>query len=141
MIEQTLLIIKPDAYKRRLVGKIISIVEREGFELKDIILKKLTQEEAEKLYNVHRGKDFFEPLVFFMMEAPIIALVLEGDDAILRLRNIVGDTDPKKSKQGTIRALFGTNTLRNAVHASDSEASFIKEVRVFSPNNYLFSDK
>lgn len=133
-MEQTLLIIKPDAYKRKLVGKIITWIEQEGFDIIRITLKSLTEEEAEVLYEVHRGKDFFEPLILFMREAPVVALVVEGKDAVGRLREIVGKTNPDEAAPETIRALYGTSTSKNAVHAADSKEAFEREVRVFFPD-------
>lgn len=134
MIEQTLLIIKPDAYKRRLVGKIITQVEEEGFNIIRIILKSLTGKEAESLYEVHRGMDFFEPLVLFMREAPVIVLALERENAVSCLRKIVGKTNPDEAAPETIRALYGTSTRRNVVHAVESKEAFEKEIRIFFPD-------
>lgn len=134
MIEQTLFIIKPDAYKEKLVGKIITKIEEGGFKITKMTLKKLTRKEAENLYDVHRYRDFFEPLVLFILEGPIIALILERENAIKHLRGAIGKTNPKESEPGTIRALYGTNKSRNAVHASDSKESFIREVSVLFPS-------
>ncbi len=134
MIEQTLLLIKPDAFKKRIIGKIITQVEQEGFNIAEISLKSLTQEEAEALYEVHRGKDFFEPLISFIREAPVIALVLERKGAIGHLRKIIGKTNPDEAAPQTIRALYGTSIRRNVVHAAESREAFEKEVRIFFPD-------
>lgn len=131
MIEQTLLVIKPDAIKNRLVGKIITRIEEEGFAIKEINVKSLTEQETLTMYEEHRGKNFFDPLLVFMRETPVVALILERKNGLSHLREIVGKTDPKRARAGTIRALYGTDTRRNVVHASDSNERFLKEVELF----------
>ena len=132
-MQRTLLIIKPDAVKKKVIGKIISMVEKE-FAIRGICMKTLTPEEAKKFYKVHEGKDFYEGLVEFMSSGPSVGVLLEGENAIYRLREIVGATDPKKAKPGTIRSLFGTNIRFNAVHASDSPEAAKYEIPFYFPN-------
>lgn len=133
ILQRTLLIIKPDAVKKKVIGKIISMVEKE-FAIRGICMKTLTPEEAKKFYKVHEGKDFYEGLVEFMSSSPSVGVLLEGENAIYRLREIVGATDPKKAKPGTIRSLFGTNIRFNAVHASDSPEAAKYEIPFYFPN-------
>ena len=130
MVEKTLMIIKPDATAKRAIGDIISMVE-DKFEIAGIIMKRLTVEEAREFYAVHKGKPFYDSLVEFMTSGPVVGLLLQGDDAIKRLREVVGATDPSKARPGTIRAKFGTDIQRNAVHASDSPESAAYEIPFF----------
>jgi nucleoside-diphosphate kinase len=125
------LLLKPDALQKKVVGEIISIVEKAGFNILNIRMKRWTREEAEKFYAVHRGKEFFEGLVEFMISGPVIGLLLEKENAIEDLRKLVGATDPSKAEPGTIRHKYGTNVRVNAVHASDSQESFEYEVKCF----------
>ncbi|MDI6851047.1 MAG: nucleoside-diphosphate kinase [bacterium] len=131
LLNRTFLLLKPDALQKRVVGKIISMVEEAGFNILDIRMKRWTREEAEKFYAVHRGKEFFEGLVEFMISGPVIGLLLEKENAIEDLRKLVGATDPSKAEPGTIRHKYGTNVRVNAVHASDSPESFEHEVKCF----------
>ena len=130
MVEKTLMIIKPDATAKRAIGDIISMVE-DKFEIVGILMKKFTVEEAREFYAVHKGKPFYDSLVEFMTSGPIVGLLLQGEDAIKRLREVVGATDPSKARPGTIRAKFGTDIQRNAVHASDSPESAAYEIPFF----------
>ncbi len=130
MVEKTLMIIKPDATAKRAIGDIISMVE-DKFEIAGIIMKRLTVEEAREFYAVHKGKPFYDSLVEFMTSGPVVGLLLQGEDAIKRLREVVGATDPSKARPGTIRAKFGTDIQRNAVHASDSPESAAYEIPFF----------
>jgi nucleoside-diphosphate kinase len=125
------LLLKPDALQKKVVGEIISMVEKTGFNILNIRMKRWTREEAEKFYAVHRGKEFFEGLVEFMISGPVIGLLLEKENAIEDLRKLVGATDPSKAEPGTIRHKYGTNVRVNAVHASDSQESFEYEVKCF----------
>lgn len=130
-MNKTFLLLKPDALQKKVVGEIISMVERAGFNILNIRMKRWTREEAEKFYAVHRGKEFFEGLVEFMISGPVIGLLLEKENAIEHLRKLVGATDPSKAEPGTIRHKYGTNVRVNAVHASDSQESFEYEVKCF----------
>ena len=128
--QQTLSIIKPDAMKSNLSGKIINFIEEKGFSI--IAQKKiiLAQKQAEAFYSVHSERPFFQELVSFMISGPILVQIIEAQDAVSLYRKIMGSTNPKETEEGTIRKLFGTDIQCNAVHGSDSlenasiEASF-----------------
>lgn len=131
MTERTLLIIKPDAVKRKLIGRIIQRIETEGYKIISIKMVQLEKTEAEKFYKVHRGKEFFQPLVEFMISGSCLPMALEGENAIAGLRKLVGATDPNDAAQGTIRKEFATDGRHNAVHASDSPESASREIDFF----------
>lgn len=130
-IERTLAIIKPDAVRTHSTGKIIDKIEHEGFNIVDFRKIELDREQAEKFYAEHLGKKFFHQLVDFMTSGPIVAMVLEKDNAIIDWRNLMGATDPALAKEGTIRKLFGSDMGRNAVHGSDSPKAARREIRFF----------
>ncbi|MEO0246626.1 MAG: nucleoside-diphosphate kinase [candidate division WOR-3 bacterium] len=136
-MNKTLLLLKPDALQKRVVGEIISMIEKAGFNILNIQMKRWTKAEAEKFYAVHKGKEFFEGLIEFMTSGPVIGILLEKDNAIEELRNLVGATDPAKAEPGTIRNKYGTNVRVNAVHASDSPSSFEYEVKCFFGEEYF----
>lgn len=131
--ERTLIIIKPDAVKRGLVGRVISCFEAADFALVAMRFGRLARATFEEFYGEHKGKPFFEPLVDMMSSAPVAAIVLERPDAISRARQLVGATDPSRAAPGTIRADFGVNGRENTVHASDSPASAEREIRLLLP--------
>ncbi len=131
MGERTLLVIKPCAVRRGLVGEIISRVEREGFKIVRGAFRRLTKEEAERFYEVHRGKPFFPQLIEFITSGPVMGLELEAPDAIRRLRQLMGATNPAEAAPGTLRALYGVDITQNAVHGSDSPESARHELEVF----------
>ena len=130
-IERTLSIIKPDATKRNITGKIISCFEDSGLNI--IAQKKilLTKERAEGFYSVHSDKPFFADLVSFMTSAPIIVQILEGENAILKNREIMGATNPEEAEEGTIRKQFALSIEANSVHGSDSAETAIEEINYF----------
>ncbi|MEM1685351.1 MAG: nucleoside-diphosphate kinase [Acidilobaceae archaeon] len=129
-IERTLIVIKPDAVRRGLVGEIISRFEKKGFKIRALKMLWMTREQAEEFYSVHRGKDFYEELVKFASSGPIVALIIEGDSAINVARQMIGVTDGRKAQPGTIRGDYSLSILENVIHASDSEESYMKEVKV-----------
>lgn len=133
MIKRTLVIIKPNVIKMRAVGRVISRFEENGFEIIGTKMIKLTREEAESFYHMHRSKPFFQDLVEFMTSEKCIAMVVEGKLVITNVRNFIGATNPKEAKPGTIRAEFGESLSRNAVHASDSIEASKFEVNFFFP--------
>lgn len=133
-IQRTLALIKPDIYKAKKIGKIISMIEDNGFTLIHIMLFRFTEKSASQFYNVHQGKDFFDELIKFSTSDKVLALVLEKENAIADFRKLMGATDPKKAEPGTIRALYGTGMPDNAVHGSDSEANAKKEI------TYIFGE-
>jgi nucleoside-diphosphate kinase len=131
----TLLVIKPDAVRRRLVGEIIHRVEAAGFAIRAVRFKQLTRDEASRFYAVHQGKNFFDGLVEFMTSGPVMALLIEQEDACRRLRELVGATDPSEAAHGTIRADFGTSVRENVVHASNPEENPEQEIRFYFENS------
>ena len=133
MTEQTFIIIKPDAVCKRLVGKVLHHLELHGLKIRAMKMVMLTREVAEDFYSNHRGKFFFEPYVEFMISAPIVLCVVEGENAIREVRKIIGNTDSKKAEPGTIRNIYGFNDRRNIIHASDSTETAKSEM------NYFFS--
>lgn len=120
MGEKTLAIIKPDAVKKRAVGKIIQRIEEEGFKISGMKQLHLTKEEAEGFYIVHKDKSFYYSLTDFMSSGDIIVMILERDDAISHWRKVMGVTDPALAEPGTLRHSYGFSVERNAVHGSDA---------------------
>ena len=129
-MENTLFMIKPDAVARRLIGEIIAVVEREGLSVERLELQRFDDAKAEAFYDVHRGKPFFESLIAYITSGPVVPMVLAGENAISRVRELMGATDPAKAAGGTIRRKFGESIERNAVHGSDSPASARREIDV-----------
>jgi nucleoside-diphosphate kinase len=130
-MERTLVIVKPDAVRKNVVGKIISRLEDEGFRLVALKKVKLTKEQAGQFYIVHKDKPFYNELCNFMSSGPIVPMVWEGENVIARVREIMGATDPSKAAEGTLRKLYGTNVGENAVHGSDSPESAAYEIPFF----------
>ncbi len=128
---RTLTIIKPDAFSGRKTGKIIAQLEGDGFRIVGGRVLRLDRERAEAFYAVHRGKPFFTSLVDFMTSGPVLALTLEREDAVTRLREVIGATDPAEAAPGTVRALYAESKERNAIHASDSPENARLEVAFF----------
>ncbi|MFL2814127.1 MAG: nucleoside-diphosphate kinase [Candidatus Puniceispirillales bacterium] len=130
-IQQTLSIIKPDATKRNIIGKILSKLESSG--LKIIAQKKiqLTEYQAKEFYKVHKEKPFYDDLVKFMISGPVVVQVLEGDDAVAKNRNVMGATNPADAKDGTIRKEFAESLEANSVHGSDSIENANIEISFF----------
>jgi nucleoside-diphosphate kinase len=129
-MEKTLLILKPDAFKRNLVGEIIKRVEMKGFKIINMKFEYLTREKAEKFYEVHKGKSFFNELIDFMLSGPILSIELEGDNAILLLRKLIGATKPEEREMGSIRGDLAIGLTDNLVHASDSKENYEFERKV-----------
>lgn len=130
-MERSFLMVKPDGVARGLVGEVISRVERKG--LKVVALKMLLVDEvlAKKHYAEHEGKPFYKGLISFITSSPVVAMVIEGKDAIKILRAMIGKTDPKEAAQGTMRGDFAIDVGQNIVHASDSEASAKREIELY----------
>jgi len=120
MLQRTFAIVKPDAVAAGNAGNIIALIEKSGFKILAMRMQHLTRKEAEGFYAVHKGKGFFDELIEFMTEAPIVLLALEREDAVAKWREVMGATDPAKAAEGTVRKLYGTNIGRNASHGSDS---------------------
>lgn len=131
--EITLAIIKPDAVDEKHSGKIIDLIEQNGFEVLGLEKINLSKERAEKFYEVHKERPFFKDLVKFMSEGPVIVIALSKENAVAEWRNVMGGTNPEKAEAGTIRKLFGTNIQRNATHGSDSVENAKNEVKFFFP--------
>ncbi|MEK7279463.1 MAG: nucleoside-diphosphate kinase [Nitrospirota bacterium] len=130
-MERTLAIVKPDAVEKGFIGEIIKRYETNGLGIVGMKMLRLSTEEAEGFYYVHRERPFFKSLVDFMSSGPVVVLALEGDGAIKKNRTLMGATDPAKAEPGTIRHLFAANIERNAVHGSDSEDSAAFEIAYF----------
>lgn len=130
-IEQTFSIIKPNAMKKNAIGDIISMFEANGLKIAAAKIQLLSKEKAEEFYAEHKERPFFGELVSFMTSAPVMLMCLEGENAVLKNREIMGATDPKKATVGTVRAKFGDNVGENAVHGSDSVASATRELAIF----------
>lgn len=133
MGERTLAIIKPDAVKKKAIGDIIRRYEMAGLRPVAIRMMRLSKTEAEGFYEVHRSRPFFDSLTTFMASGPVVVLVLDGDNAVKRHRELMGATDPAKADPGTIRAAYGTTIEHNAVHGSDSPDTARFEIRYFFP--------
>lgn len=131
MRQQTLAIIKPDATKRQLIGKILAEIEAAGLTIKALKKVHLSREQAEGFYAEHQGKSFFDPLVDFMISAPIVVAVLEGENAVANYRELMGATDPAQRKAGTLRTQFALSYRENSVHGSDSPQSAEREIAYF----------
>ena len=130
-MEQTLAIIKPDAVKKKIIGRIIQVIEDEGFTIAKMKMVHLTKQEAEGFYIVHKAKPFYASLTNFMSSGPIVVMVLEGDDAISHWRDVMGATDPALAKPGTIRRTYGFSVERNATHGSDAPSTAAWEIDYF----------
>ena len=130
-MEQTLVLIKPDAFAKHYSGDIIKRYESEGFRIVAMKLLQMTEKLAAKHYVEHIGRPYYDELVEFMTSAPLVAMVLEGEQVISRVREINGKTNPKDAAEGTIRKLYAENGSRNAVHASDSPESAAREIAIF----------
>ena len=131
MTERTLSIIKPDAVAKNVIGQIVARFEGAGLKVIAARLTQLSQADAEAFYAVHKARPFFKDLVSFMISGPVFVQVLEGEGAILKNRDLMGATDPKKAEKGTIRADFADSIDENAVHGSDSLENAAKEIAYF----------
>tara|TARA_Y100001970_G_scaffold182722_1_gene222228 strand:+ start:409 stop:819 length:411 start_codon:yes stop_codon:yes gene_type:complete len=133
-IEQTLSIIKPDAVERNLIDEIKEIFIKNNLKIKQDKKIHLTKEEAAQFYKVHQSKPFYEDLCSYLSSGPIVAMILEGENAVLFNRELMGATDPKKAKDKTIRKLYGISIDKNSVHGSDSVENAKKEIDFFFKN-------
>ncbi|HSH75037.1 MAG TPA: nucleoside-diphosphate kinase [Longimicrobiales bacterium] len=130
-MSQTLAIIKPDAVGSGKAGRILAHLEEAGFAVKAIRLVSLSPAQAGAFYAVHHGRPFYDELVDFMTSGPVIAMVLEADEAVAKLRETIGATDPAEAAEGTIRRLYAESKGRNAIHASDSDENARSEIAFF----------
>ena len=138
-VERTLSIIKPDAVKKNLIGKILARFEAAGLRIVAARMTHLSRAEAEGFYEVHRERPFFRDLVEFMISGPVLVQVLEGDDAIAKNRDLMGATDPRKAAKGTIRADFAASIDANAVHGSDGTDTAKSEIAYFFAASEVYS--
>ena len=130
-MEKTLAIIKPDAVKKRIIGKIVQRIEEEGFTIVKMRMAHLTKDEAKGFYIVHKEKGFYDSLCEFMSSGPVVLMVLEAEGAIKRWREVMGATDPAQAKPGTIRHAHGFSIERNATHGSDARETAEWEIAYF----------
>jgi nucleoside-diphosphate kinase len=136
-MERTLSIVKPDAVSKNNIGGIIQMLEKAGLKVVGAKMLHLSREQAEGFYAVHKARPFFNDLVEFMISGPCLVMVLEGENAVNRNREIMGATDPKKAEKGTIRATFAEGIEANAVHGSDSLENARTEIQYFFKNNEI----
>ena len=130
-IEQTFAIIKPDAVASGHTGQILSMIEKAGFRIHGMRMTRISKQQAEGFYDVHRDRPFFTGLVAFMTEGPVVVLVLERENAIKHWRELMGATNPEKAAEGTVRKHFAKNIERNAVHGSDAPETAAVEIPFF----------
>ncbi len=139
MNSRTLIILKPDSVKKNVIGEILSRFEKENFRIAALKMLSGSKELFEKFYEIHKDRPFFSELVTWMSSYPVVAAILEGEDAVNRVRQIVGATDPNEAAPGTIRKIYGTSKGENAIHASDSWESYLKESAILFPEGVCFA--
>jgi len=130
-MQQTLSMIKPDAVQRNLIGSIIQLIEANKLVVKKMIMMKLSINQAEKFYMIHKDRVFYSKLIEYMTSDQVVVILLEGDNAINIYRDLMGSTNPEEAKEKTIRKLYGVNTTRNSVHGSDSPENARIEIDFF----------
>lgn len=130
-MEQTLILVKGDGVRRRLVGEVISRIERKGLEIRQMQLMSVSREKAEEHYGEHRDKPFFGELVEFITSAPVVAMRVEGEGAIVQMRSLMGATNPADAAPGSIRGDLALSITENIVHGSDSPESAERELKLF----------
>jgi len=140
-MERTLILCKPDAVARGLVGEIISRIERRGYVLAGMKLMQMDQDRARRHYGEHEGKGFFQGLVDFITSGPLVAMCVEGEDAIAGCRQLMGATNPLNAAPGSIRADYASTIGRNLVHGSDGTESAKRELEIFFESNELVNRK
>lgn len=133
MIEKSVVLIKPDGVERNIIGNIISCYEDNGLKISELKLMQATREIAEKHYCQHKGKDFYEELITFITRSPLCAIILKGEDAVARIRQINGATSPTDAAEGTIRHRYARSKTENCVHASDTVESAKEEIELWFP--------
>jgi nucleoside-diphosphate kinase len=132
-MNQTLAIVKPDAVASGKAGKVLAHLEAAGFKIKKMQMVQLSQEQAESFYEVHKERPFYGSLVKFMTSGPAIPVALEAPNAVAKLREVIGATDPAEAAEGTVRKLYAESKERNAIHASDSDENAAREIGFFFP--------
>jgi len=129
--DYTLAIIKPNAVKNKKTGPILAMINEAGFRISAMKMTHLTKAQAQAFYAVHSGRPFYDDLVEFMSTGPVVAMILSRENAVDEFRNLIGETDPAKAKEGTIRKIFATSLQMNAIHGSDSPENAIMEAAFF----------
>ncbi|MHA1594705.1 MAG: nucleoside-diphosphate kinase [Candidatus Baldrarchaeia archaeon] len=137
-IQRTFVMIKPDGVQRGLIGEIISRIERKGLKVVALKMVWLDKERAERLYDIHKGKHFFDELVSFVTSGPVVAMVIEGEEAVSVVRRLIGATNPREASPGTIRGDFGLNLTKNIIHAADSVERAKYEMSIFFSDDELY---
>ena len=130
-VQRTLSFLKPESLKQRIIGEVISRLEKKGLVLTRLRLHQISRREAEKLYSVHKGKPFFEELVSHVTSGPVVLMMIQGPDAVETVRKLVGATNPLAAEPGTIRGDFSTSITANIIHASDSPENAKREASIF----------
>ena len=138
-MEQTYVMIKPDGIQRNLIGEIVTRIEKKGYKIAAMKMIRISKETAEIHYGEHKGKPFFSGLVDFITSGPVVAMVIEGDDAVAGMRKMMGATNPLNADFGTIRGDYGVNVGRNIIHGSDSLESAKREIGIFFKNEEICS--
>ena len=136
-MQRTLVLLKPDAVQRGLVGELMSRLERKGLKFIAMKLMSISDDMARRHYGEHLDKPFFEGLVGFITSSPVVAMVLEGENAVSVVRNVMGETDPQKATPGTIRGDLAVSIRTNLIHGSDSEESAAREIGLFFSNDEI----
>jgi len=136
-VERTFVFLKPEAIRRGLMGEIIARIERRGLRIRAMRLYRMSREEAERLYSIHKGKEFFERLVEHVTSGPVLLMVIEGRGAVEVLRRMIGATDPLEAEPGTIRGDYALDITQNIIHAADSPERAEEEMRIFFTEDEL----
>jgi len=134
-VQRTFVMIKPDGVRRGLIGEIISRFERRGMKIVAMKMVKMDRALAERLYEEHKGKSFFEELISYVTSGPVVAMVIEADEAVSVVRKMIGATDPKEALPGTIRGDYALSKAENVIHASDSPEKASREISIFFKEN------
>jgi len=137
--QRTFVMIKPDGVRRNLIGEIIGRFEKRGLKIIAMKMVKMNRDVAEKLYEEHRGKSFFEELINYITSGPVVCMVIEGDDVVSVIRKMIGNTDPKEASPGTIRGDYALSKSENVIHASDSEEKAKREMSIFFKEEELIT--
>ncbi len=137
-MERTLVLVKPDVVGQRKIGEIIRRFEAQGLQVVGLKMVFLKRQDGARFYHVHQGKPFYQGLIEFIASGPIVAMILDGEEAISRVRELMGSTDPAEAKEGTIRHQMGTSVQQNAVHGSDSPTSAAMEIPFFFNQMEIF---
>ncbi|MDK2886655.1 MAG: nucleoside-diphosphate kinase [Thermosipho sp. (in: thermotogales)] len=138
-MERTFVYLKPNAVRRGLVGEIIKRFEQRGIKIVAMKLFWMTREQAEKLYEIHKGKDFYDELIEFVTGGPVVAMIVEAPRVVEMVRHIIGNTDPLKAGTGTIRGEFALTITKNLIHASDSKESYEREHKIFFKDDEIIN--